>query len=268
LYELLVRRFQLAYLANVGQMLPTTPLAATVVFREPISRWRGTFASRYGWIDGLGAPNEGGWLWNRWLPQEHYVEAAFAEQLPASEIRRVVGGLCQAMGGPFLNKNVLHSVHMQVLDRIFPGCLFIELHRDPVQNVRSIVRARVEGRWTRPWFSVKPREWEQYRDAPDVLKACAQVYYVHENIERDARVLGVRRRLTVDYARTCRDPRGVLMDVEAFFRGHGVALRVKGDVPEVFVESAGRKLTDELEGQIRDGIGRLWGQRGPAGASD
>ena len=60
------------------------------------------------------------------------------------------------MGGPFVNKNVLHSVHMMVLDRIFPGCLFIELNRKPVDNVRSIVQARVEGRWVGPGFPSSP----------------------------------------------------------------------------------------------------------------
>lgn len=65
------------------------------------------------------------------------------------------------MGGPPVTKNVLHSVHMMVLDWVFPGCVFIELNREPVDNVRSIVRARVQRRWVRPvrlWFSVKPRE--------------------------------------------------------------------------------------------------------------
>lgn len=263
LYELMVRRFRLAYLSNVAQLLPETPVAATVLFRSAITKWRGSFTSRYGWIDGFGAPNEGGWLWDRWFPQRHYLEASYAEGLPMAEIRRTVGGLCQALGGPFLNKNVLHSVHMRVLDQVFPRCVFIELNREPVDNVRSIVRARLEGRWVRPWFSVKPREWEQYQDASDVLKACAQVSYVREDIERDAHRLGGHRHLRVDYGRLCRDPRAVLGDVEHFFEAHGAKLRVKDDVPGSFVESRGSLLDDETERRIREGVGTLSGRRDP-----
>jgi hypothetical protein len=269
-YELLVRRFHVAYLSNLGQLLPATPLAATAIGRSVITNWRGSFESRYGWIDGLGAPNEGGWLWDRWFPQDYYLDASYAERLPVSDIRRIVGGVCRTMGGPFVTKNVLHSVHMMMLDRVFPGCVFIELNRDPVDNVRSIVRARAEGRWVRPirgWFSVKPRQWEPYGNATEVLQACAQVCYVHENIERDAHVLGSRRRLMVDYQRLCRDPRGVLKDVDRFFLTRGVKLRVKDEVPDSFVESRGRMLDDDTERQIQEGVASLWKRTEAARAS-
>jgi hypothetical protein len=170
------------------------------------------------------------------------------------------------MGGPFVSKNVLHSVHMMALDRVFPGCLFIELNREPVDNVRSIVRARADGRWVRPWFSVRPREWDRYRDASDVLKACAQVYYVHQNIEHDVLALGCQRRLIVDYGRLCRDPRGVLNDVDRFFEVHGLKLRVKDQVPKSFVESSGRVLDDETEKRIREGVVTLWQYSARAGS--
>jgi hypothetical protein len=261
-YELLVRRFHFAYLSNLAQIFRRAPAAATMMAAPFISAWRGRFESEYGYIRGWGAANEGGWLWNRWFPQEYYLDPSYAGRLPVERIRRIVAAISGAMKGPFLNKYVPHSAHVRLLDQIFSGCLFIEVYRDPVDNVRSIVRARADRQYDAlEWLAVKPREWEQYRNADDVMRACAQVYYIHQNIEQDARVIGRDRRLIIDYRQMCREPCSILEEVVSFFQSHQVKLRIKHDVPESFRASVDKRLDEDTERMIAESVEKFWNQQ-------
>ncbi|MCI0621612.1 MAG: sulfotransferase [Acidobacteria bacterium] len=257
-----MRRFHFAYLSNLAQIFRRAPAAATMMAAPLISAWRGRFESEHGYIRGWGAPNEGGWLWNRWFPQEYYLDPSYAGRLPVERIRRIVAVISGAMKGSFLNKYVPHSVHVRLLDQIFPGCLFIEVYRDPVDNVRSIVRARADGQDdTLGWLAVKPREWEQYRNADDVMRACAQVCYIHQNIEQDAGVIGRGRRLIIDYSKMCREPRSILEEVVSFFESHQVKLRIKDGVPESFRASVDKRLDEDTERMIAESVEKLWNEK-------
>jgi hypothetical protein len=257
-----VRRFHFAYLSNAAQIFRRVPAAATMMAAPQISAWRGGFKSEYGYIRGWGAPNEGGWLWNRWFPQEYYLDPSYAERLPVDRIRRIVAAISRPMKGPFLNKYVPHSAHVRLLDQIFRGSLFIEVYRDPADNVRSIVRARADGQYdSREWLAVKPREWEHFANADDVMRACAQVYYIHQNIEEDARVIGRNRRLIIEYARMCREPRAVLEGVRSFFHSHQIHLRIKDEVPETFRASIDKRLDEDTERMIAEGVEEMWNQK-------
>jgi hypothetical protein len=268
-YELLVRRFHFAYLSNLAQTLPRVPAAATMMAAPLISAWRGRFESEYGYIRGWGAPNEGGWLWNRWFPQDHHLDPLYAGRLPSDRIRRIVAAISNAMKAPFLNKYVPHSAHVRLLDKIFPGCLFIEVYRDPIANVRSIVRARADNQYgSMEWLAVKPREWEQYRSVDDVRRASAQVYYIHRNIEEDMRTIDPNRRLIIDYGKMCGDPRSTLDDVASFSQGHHIKLRIKDDVPESFRPSIYNRLVVVTQRRICASVESLWATKGLASGQE
>jgi hypothetical protein len=36
----------------------------------------------------------------------------------------------------------MHSVHLELLDRLFPGCVFIEIRRNPKPNIRACKAAK------------------------------------------------------------------------------------------------------------------------------
>jgi GT2 family glycosyltransferase len=274
LYELLIRSFGFAYVCNLAHSLYTTPVAATSLARRWIEAWRRPDADRYksdyGTISGWGAPNEGGNLWNQWFPREIFLDADYADRVPLERVRGVVAGIARVMGGPFLNKNVMHSVHMRLLDRLFPGCAFVHVVREPIANVRSIVRLRLEqardASDLAAWRSVKPREWERFRDAHHAVQACAQVHFTHANIREDSALLGAERTLEVAYDRLCLEPGRTLEEIGAFLRGRGIDVALGGSVPESFPLSQGRPLDDETEERIAAGWRSLAGgeERGVA----
>jgi hypothetical protein len=261
LYQLLVRRFRVAYLSNLAHRLYETPVSATRIGWPLVRNWRGEFESRYGHVAGWAAPNEGGWIWERWLPGSESLDASFAAGLPLDEMRGTVSALSQIMGGPFVNKNVIHSVRIPLLAAIFPGCGFVQVCRGPLANARSIVRAeQAGGGFERDrWWSVKPRAWQQFAGADPSTRAAAQVHFVHCDIEDAAAALGPRRLLRIDYERVCREPRAVVDETGVFLEALGSPVQVRGVVPEAFANAASRPLENpEAEEGLQVAVKGNW----------
>jgi len=256
LYELMITRYRFAFLSNLAHRFYLTPVAATMLGRRGIADWQGNFESTYGHITGWAAPNEGGWIWDRWFHEEN----PQISEIPAETIRGTIMALCRVLDGPFLNKNVMHSVHLILLDHLFPGCLFIHLKRDPAENMRSILRARENEAGpevNQDWWSVKPREWRHYRDAPRALQAASQVLYVHENIEADAKLLGPNRSLVVEYADVCADSRGALDRIGEFLSGAGMEIRDHSEIPREFHRRSAEGEDPSVEAEIADALTRV-----------
>jgi hypothetical protein len=260
LYELMLTRYQFAYLSNLAHRFYLTPVAATLLGRRGIQQWQGSFESAYGHIEGWAAPNEGGWIWNRWFPEESYLSEDRAAALPVETIRPTIQSLCNVLDAPFLNKNVMHSVHMRLLDAIFPGCLFVHLQRDPAENMRSILRARAnEGgpALREDWWSVKPRHWDRYRNSGNAVQAAAQVLHIHREIALDAKHLGLERRIVVDYADVCARPKDTIDRIGNFMTTAGVELRDHAGLPDEFRRSPGLGRDDDLRNEIFEALAQV-----------
>ncbi len=252
IYELLVRWFKFSYISNLAHRFYQTPVAATKLGKKKINNWhqqlKSEYKSKYGSIYGWGAPSEGGWIWNRWFPESYYLDETHVENIPRQIIQDTVHGLCKVMNGPFLNKNVMHSVHMRLLDQLFPKCLFIHINREFKPNVRSIVRAHSQtANNKQEWFSVKPREWQKYKNEDIVMRSVAQVYYTHKNIEEDAEFIGSGRVFTLAYEDFCQNPGVALNAICTFLNNNGVEVE-KRDItlPELSV-STPEKINNDIE---------------------
>jgi hypothetical protein len=255
LYELLAMRFGFAYFSNAAHRLPHTPITATRLFRPLIRGWRGTFQSDYGRLRGWGAPSEAGWIWDRWMGGFEAMEADDLDPAAALELRCSIAAVADALGGPFLAKNVAHSVRMRALDRIFPDAVFIALRRDEGDVIRSIYRMRQRrlgepGGGLSAWLSVRPRGWESHRNRPPIEQIAAQVFGVQCDIGRDALAIGPGRLHCVQYEELASDPRCELERIRMFMAGHGILPPPRFDVPPHFDRPALIALDDDLERQL------------------
>lgn len=252
-YEALVTRLRFAYLSNLAHRFYRTPAAATRLGRGAVLSWRGEFASELGHIEGWGSPSEGGWIWRRWIPEESRLTAADAAGRPVRAMRGTVAAVSRTLGAPFICKNVMHSVQLPLIDAVYPGALFLEVRRDASDTVRSIVRARARGRADGPdaaWFSVRPSGWESAANASAVGQACFQVTGVRADIEGDARALGPDRHLAIEYADVCERPRKTFERIETWLRARGVRVEIRGELPERFAESGGKRLDPAQEAEM------------------
>lgn len=258
LYDLLIHCYRFSYISNLAHRLYLTPVAATRLAKQAILRYRGRFESTFGHISGWAAPNEGGWVWNRWFPQNYYLDAEYARGLPVQEIRTTIAGMSMVLEAPFLNKNVMHSVHMRLLDYLFPNCLFIHIAREISANVRSIVRMRRQRLGEeneRKWLSVLPPGAESRQHEETVVQVAAQVQLTHETILRDGAYLGGERVFSLTYEDLCERPRAMVHQIAAFVSGHGVELNQRLEPPESFPHADSWRLDDVTEEMISRSVG-------------
>jgi len=246
LYEILVRRYKFSYISNLAQKFNETPVAATKLGIKIINKWhqqsKDSYNSNYGNINGWGAPSEGGMIWNRWFPENHYLDGTSIENFNSSLVQKTIYGLAAAMNGPFINKNVMHSVHIRLLNILFPDCLFIHITRDIKSNVRSILRAHAKFSTDKDeWFSVKPREYEKYKNEDIILRSVIQVHYVHQNIHEDAELIGKNRFYTVAYEDICQNSEAALNAIYVYLNKNGVEVR-KRDIalPKLLLSSTNK----------------------------
>jgi hypothetical protein len=259
IYESLLVSFHLAYFSNLADRFFKVPAASTYLGRNVLEkRIEGLFVSSYGQIKGWGAPSEGGRIWNRWIPENFYLPAQKATVLPSEQIRRTIASISSTLKAPFINKNVMHSVHIELLDKLFPGCIFIEIQRDPVANIRSIVRARKHKGGPRVdynWWSVKPLNCEQFEHASIEEQACAQVFLLRKDISTATSLLLKKRIHVINYENFCKDPQCQMEIVKEFFRKNlGIDLKRKNNIPEKFEISKSKPLSGPSEAIMSDWI--------------
>lgn len=238
LYELMITRFRFAYMSNAAHRFYKTPLGASRLFARAIDNWEGNFTSRYGHIQGWGAPNEGGWIWRRWLDDGDWRDETGIDDTSVADLRRVIAGFSRLAKAPFLNKNVMHSNRLRLMQKIWADAIFIEVRRDTLDNARSIVRAeRAEGgpqKHGDDWWSVRPRLAKQYAGQADTSRAVAQVIGVARDIAQDMAEIGENQLLSIDYSDMCRDPRAILTQISQFLGAKGTILSDRRPVPEAF----------------------------------
>lgn len=170
--------------------------------------------SEIGKTRGALSPNEFWHFWRRFLP--------FGELdwLPDEELFRVVDrdclvaeltGLTRVFGKPFALKSMILNYNIGFLDAIFAKALFIQLKRDPVANVASILEARkrlLGGE--NGWHSFKIREYPQLRDLDPITQAAGQLHYINKAVTEGMATINASRKLVVGYEEFCRNPDTVL----------------------------------------------------------
>lgn len=257
-YELMITRFRLAYFTNLAHRFYKTPLAATKLGQAFVSRHRPAFQSDYGHISGWAAPNEGGWIWQRWLEDGPWTDERMMPDLPVDKIRATLAGMSNLSKAPFINKNVMHSNRVRLLDALFPGCLFLEVQRNAKDTARSIIRAqrRNKGpmRDQEEWWSVRP---SNAGGNTDIERACRQVIGVARDIERDCTHVGAHRHVRIDYKALCANPDSALTKVAQFLTDRGVSVSplAQDPIPARFTLRASKALSPEEEILLDDMLG-------------
>ena len=255
LYELLVTRYRFAYFSNLAHRLYKTPAAASSLGAGAITRWHGRYESRYGHVSGWGAPNEGGWIWQRWIPEEHTLSDEEVARRDLDGLVRTIHAVASVLDAPFINKNVMLGVQMRLLDRLFPGCRFISIQREIIANARSMLRARQEDGGDQgelEWISVRPDGWEAFAHDDAAIQVAAQIRLVNRQIVADGSFIGSQRLACVSYEELCRDTRGTIDRLGAFLGTDGSRLEARGEVPECF--EVRTPPEDALTARVRAGL--------------
>ena len=119
---------------------------------------------------------------------------AFSARLLLSRLIAVGASLTLVDNIPFLNA-------------IFEKALFIQLKRDPVTNVASILDARKRQLGSeKEWYSFKIPEYPQLKGLDPITQSAGQVHYINKAVTKGMAALDQPRKLIVQYEDFCESP--------------------------------------------------------------
>lgn len=214
-----------AYPTNLLSRFYGTPVAGAYIqllltdprfnFRNEILDFNSTisFESENGKTRGALAPNEFWYFWRRFLPFEEL------DWLPDEELFRVVDKknliaelttLTRIFGKPFALKTMILNYNIRFLDAIFKKALFVQINRDPITNVASILEARKRqfGR-ENEWYSFKIPEYPQLKDLDPISQSAGQLHFINKAVTQGMATVDGTRKLAVRYEEFCQSPREV-----------------------------------------------------------
>jgi len=178
-------------------------------FENPIS-----FESENGKTIGALAPNEFWYFWRRFLPFQDL------DWLSDEELFRVVDKealvkelttLTRVYNKPFALKGMILNYNIPFLNAIFGKALFIQLKRDPVSNVASVLEARKRQLGSeKEWYSFKIPEYPALKGLDPITQSAGQVHYINSAVTKGMAALDQPRKLIVHYERFCDSPGSVV----------------------------------------------------------
>ena len=174
-------------------------------FDTPIS-----FESENGKTTGALAPNEFWYFWRRFLPFQEL------DWLPDDELFRVVDRdalvkelttLTRVFNKPFALKSMILNYNIPFLSAIFEKALFIQLKRDPVTNVASVIDARRRQLGDEnEWYSFKIPEYAELKGLDPITQSAGQVHHINSAVTKGMAALDQSRKLVVQYEDFCGSP--------------------------------------------------------------
>lgn len=174
-------------------------------FNSPVQ-----FTSDNGKTRGALAPNEFWYFWRRYLPfreLDWLPDHELLAQVDRDALVRELNALTHVFGLPFALKGMILNYNIHFLDVLFEKALFVQIRRDPVANVESVLDARRRqfGDESR-WYSFKIPEYPALLDRDPLHQIAGQVHCINRAVTAGMHGLAESRQLIVDYEQFCAEP--------------------------------------------------------------
>ncbi len=228
---LATRHLRCAYFSNLLMATPASPVI-TAMLAGPRRAFGGTddLGNRFGETSQSQAPSQGYRFWNLHLGTSE-VPAPLDDGRKAV-LRQTIAALQGIAGGPFINKWQKNGLRIPFLADLFPGSVFIEVTRDPLETALSILSARrASPDGESRWFSVRPSTLglSDYFNVHEQI--AAQIVATRAILDRDLGSLPTANVQTYAYTAICADPQSWLKRVASRYEAAtGVPVELR-DVP-------------------------------------
>jgi hypothetical protein len=257
LYQTLASSLPFSYLPNLSAMLPDAPILATRISQRLFGRRMGDLVNFYGSVAGLNGPNDGFHVWNRWLGDDRTRIPSSIPDQSREDMRQFFDAWRCAVGTPVLNKNNRNSLCVELLYETLGNVLFVEITRDPVYVVQSLIRSRelIQGSRFIGW-GLANRETARMGDAYSYIDdIVAQVCSVRALLQSARRLIPGEDYLSVDYEEFCREPSEVVARVARRVWGDGAEWQPLPCIPP-FKSTNQQAVPDEEFRRIVEAVGR------------
>ena len=118
--------------------------------------------------------------------------------------------LTRVFDKPFALKGMILNYNIPFLDAIFDQAVFIQIQRDPIANVASILEARERQLGSRnAWYSFKIPEYLQLKGLEPIAQSASQLRCIERAVTRGMANVAEGRKMVVQYENFCQQPRAV-----------------------------------------------------------
>lgn len=213
----LLSRFYLAPILGAKiQLLLTDP---RYNFRDELGEFSRQidYQSENGKTIGALAPNEFWYFWRKFLPEparDVWTDAELRAVMDTGTMQAELIGLMNVLNKPFAAKGLLFNYNIPFLDSIFEKVLFVQIRRDPVSNVASVLDARRRQLGSESqWYSFKIPEYNELEALDSVGQAAGQVHYINAAVTNGLLGVAESRKMMVDYEDFCADPQSTFVEI-------------------------------------------------------
>lgn len=212
--NLLSRFYQAPILGAKIQLLLTDP---AYNFRDELTDFiqQVEYLSENGKTKGVLAPNEFWYFWRRFLTESQrdvWSDEELMQSMDITTMRAELIGIMDIFQKPFLAKGMLFNYNIPFLDSIFENVLFVQIKRDPVSNIASVLEARKRQLGSESqWYSFQIPEYELLKDMEPLMQVSGQIHYINQAVDTGLALVNESRKLVVQYEDFCEQP-------ESFFK--------------------------------------------------
>lgn len=209
--NLLSRFYQAPIIGAKIQLLLTDP---RYNFRDELGEFaqQAEYKSENGKTKGALAPNEFWYFWRRFLTEasrDVWSDEELRQSMNTQTMLAELTGIMDVFQKPFLAKGMLFNYNIPFLDSVFDKVVFVQIKRDPVMNVASVLEARRRQLGSESeWYSFKIPEYETLKDLDPITQASGQVNYINRAVSTGLEKVAEQRKLVVQYEDFCANPRG------------------------------------------------------------
>ncbi|MDX1907260.1 MAG: sulfotransferase [Bacteroidia bacterium] len=264
LYQTLAQYLPVSYFNNLSAPFPRSVITAARLFNRFIRKTKGNFKNYYGSVAGFGGPNDGFHVWNRWLGEDRNAVPEHISEADTRDMQQFFYAWWQAFKKPFLNKNNRNSLCVPLFWNTFPNSYFIEIRRNPVYVIQSLIQSReaVQGSKYVAW-GLGSQDSDPDRDPLGYVDDIArQVYQVEQELEAARACVPDERYINISYQDFCQDPESVVQAVSMRVWGHPVPTdQLTGLKPLNATDK--QRLGDEEFQRIQQTVAALYGHTQP-----
>ena len=210
--NLLSRFYQAPIIGAKIQLLLTDP---RYNFRDELGEFvhQAEYISENGKTKGVLAPNEFWYFWRRFLAEPErdvWADDELRQGMDTRTMLAELAGMMDVFQKPFTAKAMLFNYNIPFLDSIIAKVIFVQIRRDPVTNVASVLEARKRQLGSEnAWYSFKITEYEQLKGLDPIAQAAGQVHYINQAVTQGLEKVDETRKLVVQYEDFCANPRRV-----------------------------------------------------------